>query len=85
MMSLDGIYYSTRIDSLEGIMFGYNGTFGYFYTNLLYHNINLNITNNFSYIFRTSIPFKNFPKYIKEKKVYIYGDYSQEKFYFLNK
>ena len=83
--SLDGIYYSTRIDSLERIMFGYNGTFGYFYTNLLYHNINLNITNNFSYIFRTSIPFANYPKYIKEKKVYIYGDYSQEKFYFLNK
>ena len=80
----DGIFYSPQINSLEKVKFYYNRTYGYFYTELLYHNLLLNIMNNNSYIFRTSIPFLNYPKYIKKNKTYIFGDYSQEKFYFLN-
>ena len=80
----DGIFYSPQINSLEKVKFYYNKTYGYFYTELLYHNLLLNIMNNNSYIFRTSIPFLNYPKYIKKNKTYIFGDYSQEKFYFLN-
>ena len=81
----DGLYYSTQIDSLDKVEFYNNNTYGYFYTDLLYHNTFLNIKNNNNYIFRTSKPLLNYPKYINESKTYIYGDYSQEKFYLLNR
>ena len=80
----DGIYYSTNLDFLDKVRFYYNKTYGYFYTELLYHNLFLNITNNDSYIYRTSVPLLNYPKYIKKNKTYIYGDYTQEKFYIFN-
>ena len=81
----DGVYYSTQIDSLDKVEFYNNNTYGYFYTDLLYHNTFLNIKNNNNYMFRTSKPLINYPKYINESKTYIYGDYSQEKFYLLNR
>ena len=81
----DGLYYSTQTDSLEQVEFHYNNSFGYFYTELLYHNLFMNITKNYSYIFRTSVPLLNYPKFIKENKTYLYGDYTKEKFYFLNR
>ena len=79
----DGLYYSTNYESLEKVNFHYNKTFGYFYTHLIYHNLFLDLTKN--NIFRTSEAMRSFPLYLKKSKTYIYGDYSPEKFYFLNK
>ena len=80
----DGLYYSTHYNSLEKTYFNFNKSFGYFYTHLLYHNLFLRFPNNKT-IFRTSEAMSRYPIYLKEKKTYIYGDYSPEKFYFLNK
>ena len=80
----DGIYYSTQLDFLDKVIFYYNDTYGYFYTELLYHNLFLNVSINDTYVYRTSIPLLNYPFYIKENKTYIYGDYTLEKFYLFN-
>ena len=80
----DGLLYSTKLEFLDKVKFYYNNTFGYFYTELLYHNLHLNIPNNDTYIYRTTVPLLNYPFYIKENKTYIYGDYTQEKFYLFN-
>ena len=81
----DGFYYSTNYYSLEKIIFDYDKTYGYFYTDLIYYNLFLQLPKQNNKIFRTSIVISNYPKYIKKTKTYIYGDYSPEKFYFLNK
>ena len=81
----DGLYYSTQTQFLEQVEFYYNKSYAYYYTELLYHNLFMNITNNYSYIFRTSVPMLNYPKFIKENKTYLYGDYTNEKFYLLNR
>ena len=81
----DGLYYSTQTDSLEQVEFYYNKSYAYFYTELLYHNLLMNITKNYSYIFRTTVPLLNYPKYIKEQKTNLYGDYTKEKFYFFTR
>ena len=81
----DGLYYTTQTDFLEKVELDYNKLSSYYYTELLYHNLLMNITENYLYIFRTSIPLLNFPKYIKENKAFIYEDYTKEKFYFLNR
>ena len=52
---------------------------------MLYHNLLMNITKNYPYIFRTSISLLNYPKCVKENKAFIYEDYTKEKFYFLNR
>ena len=83
--TFDGFYYSTNYYTLEKIIFDYNNTFGYFYTDLIYYNLFLQLPKQNNKIFRTSIVISNYPKYIKKTKTYIYGDYSPEKFYFLNK
>ena len=78
----DGLYYSTKYDSLEKVNH-YNKTFGYFYTHLIYYNLLLDFPIN--NIFRTSEAMIKYPIYLKKTRTYIYGDYSPEKFYFLNK
>lgn len=81
----DGEVYSPTHQSLEKVIFYYNNTFGYFYTHLLYHNLLDNSYDKRSNIFRTSVAIAKYPLYVKENKSYIYGDYTPEKFYFLNK
>ena len=81
-LNTDGIIYSPSYNMLEKIKFHYNHTVGYFYTHLIYYNLSENIKHN--NIFRMSIPMINYPIYIKKKRTYIYGDYTPEKFYFLN-
>ena len=86
--TIDGQYFSTEYDSLEKVILHYNKTVGYFYLHLIYHNLFLESTLNESNlnIFRTSIPITKSPFYLeKEKKTYIYGDYTPLKFYWLNK
>ena len=52
--------------------------------NIIYHNLILKFPNDYE-IFRTTEAFTKYPIYIKNPKISIYGDYSPEKFYFLNK
>ena len=80
----NGLYCSPSTDSLEKIYFKLNKTFAYFYTHLLYFNL-LACPLNKNYLFRVSVAMTKFPIYINESKTYIFGDYSPEKFYFLNK
>ena len=82
-LNTKGIIYSPSYNMLEKIKFHYNNTVGYFYTHLIYYNLLENIKHN--NIIRMSIPMTQYPIYIKNKRTYIYGDYSPEKFYFLNK
>ena len=51
----DGLYYTTQTDFLEKVELDYNKLSSYYYTELLYHNLLMNITENYLYIFRTSI------------------------------
>ena len=80
----DGLFYSPSVDYLEKIHFEHNKTFAYFYTHLLYLNLLASPLNKI-YSFRVSVAMKEYPIYINEQKTYIFGDYSPEKFYFLNK
>ena len=80
----DGIYYSTNYDSLERIFFNFNESFGYFYTHLIYYNLDLKLPKNLT-IFRTSKSMIRYPICLNNSKTCIYGDYSPEKYYFLNK
>ena len=68
----DDLYHSTQLDALDKVKFFYNKTFGYFYTDLLYLNLFINIKNNYSYFFITSLPLLNFQKYISRKIKHIY-------------
>ena len=86
----NGLYYSTSYDSLQQIIFYFNNTYNYLYTHLLYENLkfpfNINSKNkNDTYIFRISIPVQNCPIAGPQKNIKIYGDYTPDKFYFLNK
>lgn len=83
---VDGVYYSTQYNSLKKAFFRHSKSIVYFYTHLLYHNLFLTFPNNIK-IFRTSEALTKYPIYFKKRKIktYIYGDYSPEKFYFLNK
>ena len=78
----DGIYHSTQYNSLKKV--DYNNSDTYFYTRLIYHNLILKFPNDYE-IFRTTEAFTKYPINIKNAKISIYGDYSPEKFYFLNK
>ena len=80
----EGLYYSPSIKSLEKVELEYNKTNAYFYTHLLYHNLFEPplINENF---YRTSIPMIKYPIINSKSKTYIFGDYSPEKYYFLNK
>ena len=80
----NGFLYSPSYTSLEKIKFQYNGTYGYFYTHLLYQNLLLPplINGNF---FRMSISMSKNHIVINKGKTYIYLDYSPDKFYLLNK
>ena len=80
----DGIYYSTLHDSLEKTIFGYDRTFGYFYTHLLYHNFFIKFPN-IKNVYRTSEAMRKHSIYLNKSKIHIYEDYSPEKFYFFNK
>ena len=82
--TFDGIYYSTHYDSLDKIPLDFNKSFGYFYTHLIYYNLDLKLPKNRN-IYRTSYAMKSYPIYLNNSKTYLYGDYSPEKFYFLNK
>jgi len=80
----NGLFCSPSVDYLEKIHFEHNKTFAYFYTHLLYLNLLASPLNKI-YSFRVSVAMKEYPIYINEQKTYIFGDYSPEKFYFLNK
>ena len=78
----DGIYYSPIYAELEKIIFKFNNTKNYFYTDLLYKNLDFKKNNNKNtLIFRTSTTSNN----LNYKDINIYNDYNPEKFYFLNK
>jgi len=80
----DGFYYSPSYESLKKVSFHHNKTFAYFYTNLIYHNLlSPPLRNN--NVFRMSVALTKYPIYINQTKTIIFGDYSPEKFYFLNK
>ena len=85
----DGLFYSTSYNSLEQVIYYFNNTYNYLYTDLLYKTIEFeynNYTNkNDKYIFRTSFPVPNCPITGNKNNIKIYGDYTPEKFYFLNK
>ena len=83
----DGLYHSTSYESLEKIIYSFNNTYNYFYTNLLEENLQFLNNNkiNDTLIFRTSITISEYPIIVKEKNLRIYGDYTPNKFYFLNK
>jgi hypothetical protein len=80
----DGIYYSTKYDSLPKINLDWNKSNAYFYTHLLYVNKHLKLPNN-KKIYRTSEAMTKYPLYLDKSKSFLYGDYSPEKFYFFNK
>ena len=82
---VDGLLFSTSFSLLERVKFFWKNMCGYFYTHLLYYNkYNCSDQKNIN-IFRTTKPLKNYPKLNKKDNLDIYGDYSPEKFYFLNK
>ena len=86
----NGLYHSTSYDILEQTIFYFNKTYNYFYTHLLYENINFEYNynyykNNDISIFRTSFPVPKCPITGNKKNIKIYGDYTPDKFYFLNK
>ena len=80
----DCIYYSTKYDYLEKIYLNWNKSFAYFYTHLLYYNKQLKLPSNKT-IYRTVEAIAKYPLYLEKSKSFLYGDYSPEKFYFLNK
>ena len=86
----NGLYHSTSYDILEQTIFYFNKTYNYFYIHLLYENINFEYNynyykNNDIPIFRTSFPVPKCPITGNKKNIKIYGDYTPDKFYFLNK
>ena len=84
----NGLYHYSSYKSLEDIIFYFNNTHNYLYTHLLYRNLNFEYNNNIennTYIFRTSFPVPNCPIIGDKNNIKIYGDYTPDKFYFLNK
>lgn len=86
----NGLYHSTSYDILEQTIFYFNKTYNYFYIHLLYENINFEYNYNYYKkndisIFRTSFPVPKCPITGNKKNIKIYGDYTPDKFYFLNK
>ena len=80
----DGTLYSPSYESLEKIHFKNNNTLTYFYTQLLYKNLLEPPINN-GFCFRISIPLSEYPFFLNRSQSYIFGDYSPDKYYFLNK
>ena len=80
----DGLLCSPSYDSLEKFFFEYNKTYGSFYSQLLYLNL-IELPFNNSIYFRMSLAISKYPIFNDTSKTYIFGDYSPEKFYFLNK
>ena len=80
----DGIYFSAQYNSLEKIFYSFDKSFRYFYTHLLYHNIFVKFPNA-KKIYRTSEALRKYSMCLNNSENFIYGDYSPEKFYFLNK
>ena len=80
----NGTLYSPSYESLEKIHFKNNNTFTYFYTQLLYKNLIEPPINN-GFCFRISIPLSEYPFFLNKTQSYIFGDYSPDKYYFLNK
>ena len=80
----NGFYYYPSYDSLERVFLNYNKTMTYFYTHLLYNNLLMPPLSH-NNIFRMSISLTKYPIFLNKTKSFIFGDYSPQKYYFLNK
>lgn len=80
----DGFFYSPSYTSLQKIKFPYNNIYNYFYTHLIYSQIDISSVKNDN-LFRMSVAMNKYPIVINNTKSCIFPDYSPEKFYLLNK